>query len=63
MPATIQYLPENKDQWRTRVQELIRELRRPDLAPSRGFLYRQDADGNLSTCIEGVVNEMAIRNG
>ena len=63
MPVTIQHLPKNKDQWQTRVQELIRELRRPDLTPCRGFLYRQDADGNLSACIEGVINEMAIRNG
>ena len=63
MPVTTQHLPENKCQWRTRVQELIRELRRPELAPCREYLYRQDADGNLSACIEGVVNEMAIRNG
>lgn len=63
MRVGIQHLPESPKQWRIRVQELIQELRRPDLTPSRGFLYRQDTAGALSACIEGVVNEMAIRNG
>ena len=63
MPVEIQYLPESPEQWRSRVQELIQELRRPDLKPSQGFLYRQDNTGALSACIEGVVNEMTIRNG
>ena len=63
MTVQTTYLPANKDQWESRVRELIQELRRPDLTPHRGFLYHQDAAGNLSACIEGVVNEMALRNG
>ena len=63
MPVNIPYLPKNPDQWKRRIRELIAEMRRPDLTPCSGFLYRQDAAGNLSACIEGVINEMAIRNG
>ena len=63
MQLGIQHLPESPEQWRNRVQELIKELRRPDLTPSQDFLYRQDTAGTLSACIEGIVNEMAIRNG
>ena len=62
MRVGIQHLPESPEQWRSRVQELIEELRRPDLTPNQGFLYRQAA-GALSACIEGIVNEMAIRDG
>ena len=63
MTVQTTYLPENDDQRKSRVHDLINEMRRPDLAPCRGFLYQRDADGNLSACIEGIVNEMAIRNG
>ena len=63
MPVNIPYLPKNPEQWKGRIRELIAEMRRPDLTPCSGFLYRQDAAGNLSACIEGVINEMAIRNG
>ncbi len=63
MQVQTQHLPDHPEQWEGRVRELIRELRRPDLMPCRGFLYRRDAAGQLSACIEGVINEMAIRNG
>ena len=57
------YLPENPTEWRRRVRDLIAELRRTDLNPSRGHLYAQNDNGDLMACIEGVINDMAIEGG
>lgn len=58
-----QYLPANLAEWRQRVRDLISELRSPRLKPGRGHLYAQTSEENLLACIEGVVNEMAVRGG
>lgn len=63
LPPEITALPENSKQWRARVRELIQELRRKDLTPCRGALYRRNANGTMSACVEGVINDMAIRGG
>ena len=57
------YLPKHPAHWRERMQALIHELRSPDLNPGLGHLYAKDEAGNLSACIEGVINEMAVRGG
>ena len=57
------WLPHTPEQWRRRTVGLIAALRRPGLAPSRGHLYQRNANGTLSACIEGVVNDLAIRAG
>ena len=55
------YLPPSKEEWNTRVQALINELRRPDLTPVSGVLYAQTNTRQLCACIGGVVTDMAIR--
>ena len=58
-----QYLPGDLSTWQRRIEDLIAELRRPDLQPCSGFLYRKEAGQPLQACIDGVINEMAIRGG
>jgi hypothetical protein len=58
-----QYLPTSPEQWRQRIRELVQELRRPDLTPCRGVLYEQVQNNAIGACVEGVINEMAIRGG
>ena len=61
--TTRRPLPESPDQWRSRVRALVAELRKPEITPCRGYLYTMDAQGKLNACIEGVINDMAIRAG
>ena len=56
-------LPETDDQWRERVHKAVIELRRDDLVPCRRESYRLNPSGQIMASIQGVLNEMAIRNG
>ena len=58
-----QYLPPGPEEWRGRIADLVRELRNPELEPGSGHLYRQEENGPMTACVEGVINEMAIRGG
>ena len=56
-------LPKTADQWRERVHKAVIELRRDDLVPCRRESYRLNPSGQIMASIQGVLNEMAIRNG
>lgn len=58
-----QYLPASPDQWAQRLQALLKELRRTDITPIKGYLYAKTADGTTCACIGGIINDMAIRSG